>query len=63
MVQPWIDQLLNWILPPIIFLALGYWLYKIFKKPLGGMGEALGLGWDKLKGNNEKEKQVNVTYE
>ena len=58
----WFDQLLNWIIPPIVFVALGYFIYKIFKPMLSGLGGTLGLGWEKLKGD-PAEKKVNITYE
>ncbi len=59
----WFDTLLNWTLPPIIFICLGYWMYKVFKPMVSGLGGAISGQYDKLRGETERSKGKNITYE
>lgn len=58
----WLNQILNFAIPPIVFVALGYFIYKMFKPMLSGLGGTFGLGWDKLKGGSPETK-TNIVYE
>jgi len=60
----WIDTILNYTIPPIIFIVLGYWLYKMFKPMFEGLGGAIGGLWGKVKGEEQESQKIkNITYE
>lgn len=62
----WIDSILNFIMPPIIIIALIYILYKPFKPMLKGLGAAFKGLWDKIRGNEPEQQQYrikNIVYE
>jgi hypothetical protein len=57
----WFDDILNFIIPPVIIIAMAWWLWTLFKPMFGGLG-------DKVKSwfNPEPTQQnqiKNITYE
>lgn len=64
----WLSSILNFLIPPVVICVLLYWLWRMFQPMIKGVGGGEG-GWlDKLKNRitgkeEERNKQVNVTYE
>ena len=49
--QDTLNQVLNYVIPIIIFCALGYVLYKPFREPIGKLWEKISGGLQNMKDN------------